>query len=421
MDTGSSKNILGFSCSSASAGPANRFVSENSEKHFLYVGNRIEKPSSWNTGAPLDKGVGIFQFDPSNGSLLFIKSVFETISVGEMCIDPERNILYAVDEVMTRPGFVKGGGGTVYAFLIDPETGDLTEINRQPSFGSLPSHLAIDKEGNYLIVTHHTGNAPVTKTVRDETGKFRLETEYDDATTVLFRLNGDGSIADPCDVVIHSGSGPDAEQTHPRVHSVVRAPGINLFAVCDKGSDAFFIYRINRDAGKLEVCADGPLKTPPGSLPRSSAFHPIRPYLYLNFEGQPIIAAYRYDNDGALRLIDKLKVVADDLQLGRKDMQSDIKVHPFGKYLYTLIREINSVSVFKIKEQTGELKRIQTLQVSSFHPRSLEFSPDGKFMVIAAPKSEEVVVWAIDSDGTVSPTNVKACQPSPGNAKFISL
>ena len=419
MNTGFPNILLGIACPSASGRVTDPSAAEESPKFFLYIGNRVEKPSSWDTKAPVGKGFGVFSFDPQSGAVHFIKSVHEHISVGEMCIDPRRNILYAVDEVMSRPSMGKGGGGGVYAFSIDPRSGDLTEINNQPSYGSLPSHLAIDYEGKYLIVINHTGNTPITKTVKDKSGHYRIVTEYDDATTVLFRLHEDGSIGDPYDVVVHSGSGPDPEQTHPRVHSVVRSPFGELFAVCDKGTDDFFMYCIEHNKAKLKVCEGGHFKASPGSLPRYSTFHPVSPYLYMNYEAKPFISAFRYDLKGTLTLFQTIRVVPEEMEIGRKDMQSDIKVHPCGKYLYTLVRGINAISVFKITKGTGELVWLQTTMLDCAHPRGFEFSPDGRFLVIAAPKSENVVVWSIGEDGTVSATGIAVSQPNPGNVKFF--
>jgi 6-phosphogluconolactonase len=390
------------------------------EKTFVYVGNRTSSPSSWETKPTTGKGFGIFRYNTKTGELELIKSaVLDKISVGATCLDSKRNILYCVDEVMTQPGYLKGGGGLVYALAIDPETGDLTEINHQPSYGSLPAYVAVDGTGKYLIVVSHTGNAPVTKTVKDASGKYRIVIEYDDATTVLYRLNDDGSIGDPCDICKHSGNGPGPEQSHPRIHSVMASPSGNLFAVCDKGSDQIFFFRINRETEKLQVCGGEGYKSIPGSSPRYSVFHPTRPYFYMNHETKAVIRAFRYDEDGKLEPICTVSALPEDCEDNPTMMQSDIRIHPSGKYLYGLIRGINAVSVFEIKEETGEIEKIQTVMLDGTGPRGCAISPDGRFMHIAALKSKEVLVWVIGEDGKLSPTGKKISQPDPGNVTFF--
>jgi 6-phosphogluconolactonase len=389
---------------------------------FVYVGNFAAKPSSWETPPTAGKGFGIFRYNQKTGELQLIQSaVLDRISVGATCLDAKRNILYCNDERMTHAGSGddKGSGGLVYALAINPKTGDLTEINHRPSHGSLPSYPAVDATGKYLIVSHHTGNTPVSKMVKDASGKYRSVFEYDDVPTVLFRLNDDGSIGDPCDAYMHSGNGPDPEQTHPRIHSVMMSPSGNLFAACDKGGDRLFFFRINRKTEKLEVCGGEGYKTFSGSLPRYSVFHPTRPYFYMNHEVKPVISAFRYDEDGKLEFIHAVDVLPEDSKVDRTVTQSDIRIHPSGKYLYDLIRGLDVVSVLAVKETTGRIERIQTVKLDGTGPRGCAISPDGMFLYAATATSQKVVVWAIGEDGKVSPTGKNVSQPSPGNVTFF--
>ena len=207
-------------------------------------------------------------------------------------LDTKRGILYCVHEVMTMPGHHVGGGGLVYAFAIDAQSGDLKEINHQPSYGSLPSYVAIDATGKYLLVTNHTGRTPITKTARDESGKFRIELEYDEASTVLFALNADGSIGDPLDIHRHHGSGPLPRQfSLPRSIRSWPRPRATSLATCeDKGGDEIVFFIIDRSRNRLQVCEGGQYRATPGeSSPRYSAFHPSLPYFYANHGNQ---AAY---------------------------------------------------------------------------------------------------------------------------------
>jgi len=384
---------------------------------FVYIGNFTETPSSWTTPPTTERGFGIFRYDKVTGELEPIKSaVMDKISVGAACLDSKRNILYCVHEALTQPGHFRGGGGLVYALAINPKTGDLTEINHQPSYGALPAYPAIDATGKYLIVVNHTGNTPITRTVQDASGDYRVVVEWDEAATVLFRLNDDGSIGAPCDIYKHSGSGPDSEQTHARVHSVMMSPSGNLFAVCDKGADMLYFFRINRKAEKLEVCSR--YKSFPGSLPRYGVFHPTRPYFYMNHEVKTAISAFRYEEDGKLEFIQAVDVLPGGSEVDRTVMQSDIRIHFNGKYLYALIRGTDVLSVFAITEPTGEIERIQTFKLEGGRPRVCAVSPDGRFLCVTLTTMHKVVVLAIGEDGKVSSTGTSIGQPSPGTVTF---
>jgi len=377
------------------------------ESTFAYVG-------SWDRyKAPPGNGFGICRYDAKTGELMLLKSVFPEIAVGAACMNPRRDVLYCTDECSTLPGKYIGGGGQVYAFAIDRVTGDLTEINHRPSYGSLPSMIAVDASGEYLVATHHTDRVPITTVVKDSSGKYEIVLEYDDSTTVLFPLEEDGSIGAPCDVYKHAGDGgPLPRQTHPQLHSVFMSPSGKLFAVCDKGNDEVVFFRINRQADKLEACGKG-FKLIPGSSPRYSVFHPTRPYFFLNYEMKAVVSSFQYDDDGKLEPICTVNALPEDCEDNLAMKQSDIKIHPSGRYLYSMIRGISAVSVFEINEETGELRRTQTVAVDGTGPRGCTISPDGRFMLIAALDSREVLVWTIGADGTLSPTGMRISQPNP--------
>jgi 6-phosphogluconolactonase (cycloisomerase 2 family) len=381
---------------------------------LVYVGN-------WDRYKPEGGiGFGIFRYHAETGDLSFLKSAIPDVTVGAACLDRRRGILYCCDEYTTLPGYYVGGGGRVFALRIDPASGDLHEINHQPSYGSLPSYVMLDRTGKYLLVTHHTDRTPVTKIVQDPAGPFRIHLEYDDATTVLFPLHADSSIGDPCDVFKHSGDGgPLRRQTHPQLHSVTMSPSGRLFAVCDKGNDEVMLFRIDEVAAKLHPC--GKSKSIPGSSPRYSAFHPTLPYLFVNHETKAVVASLRYDEEGTLEPVCTVSALPEDREDGPTVKQSDIAVHPNGRCLYSLIRGLDAVSVFEIDEKTGRIDRVQTVALDSAGPRGCAVSPDGRFLLIAALEGKEVVVWAIGDGGRLAPTGKRVSQPNPGTVTFYEM
>lgn len=385
----------------------------NEKLIYAYVG-------SWDiTKHRADIGLRVYRYDPASAEMEFIKSVAPEISVGATCFNRDLSILYCTNEFSTLPGFSSGGGGQVYAFRVDPVQGDLIEINRQPSFGSLPSYVAVDRQGTYLLATNHTGKDPITKTARDSSGKYVITLEYDDATTVLFPLNEDGSIADPCDIHRHPGTGgPLTHQTHAQLHSIMMSPSGNLFAVCDKGNDRIALIRIDREERKLLLCNGEGFEALPGSLPRYSVFHPQQPYLFVNHEGKAVVSALRYDECGNLSLICIESALPDDIQDRPGMKQSDLRIHPSGKYLYSLVRGIHAITVFEINRDTGSITRKQTVHLEGRNPRGCAISPDGNFIHVAMLDSDKVVALAIGEDGSLAPTEQSVTCPSPANITF---
>ena len=387
---------------------------------FVYIGNFRMRPQTWGMPQPSGYGIGICRFDHETGELEFIKTVHDHITAGNALLDPARNVIYFGHEDMTLPDRPYGGGGQVFAFSVDNATGDLTEINHQPSYGTLPVCLAQDPTGKFLVVPHHTGQFPITKVKRDDAGRYTTVAEYDDASIVLFPLGEDGAIGDPCDIFIQTGyGGPLKQQTHPHLHSVAVSPSGKLFVVGDKGNDQILFFRIDYLEKKLVLCGGKPFSTIPGASIRCSTFHPTHPLLFANYETKAIVASFRYDEAGALEPL----AVASALPEGTPDsltmMQSDIKVHPSGKYLYTLVRGITSASVFEIDTATGVLELIQTFKLEGTNPRSCTVSPDGRFLLVAMILSSEVLVLSIDTDGRLSSTGHKAALPHPANITFL--
>ena len=168
---------------------------------WLYAG-------TWTTSG--EGGIGIYRYDEETGETKYIKTVREDVVAGLTVADREKGILYTLDERANNPdiGEKAGGGGRVFAFRIDPETGDLTEINHQSSLGVMPAYLSWDsgkpeKGGSRgLITCNHSSGESVTKVVRDMTGRISLERQFSDTTVVHYPLRPDGSIGEPDDVVV---------------------------------------------------------------------------------------------------------------------------------------------------------------------------------------------------------------------------
>lgn len=188
--------------------------------------------------------------DRATGALTPIRSLLPGVSVGAMHLDERRRVLYVTDEDTRHGADRQGAGGSVIALAVHDD-GALVEIGRRPSYGSLPSYVAVDPTGGFLLVTNHTASAPVARLAGSRAGDYRMTLAYDTATTVLFPLGGDGGIGEPLDILVHDApAGPRPGQTHPRPHCVVASPSGAFFVVCDKGSDRILTIDVDADAGR---------------------------------------------------------------------------------------------------------------------------------------------------------------------------
>lgn len=398
----------------------------NKQKTFVYVGKWMH-----DLGAdPL--GFDIFEYEPETGAMAPAGSSEVTdIMVGSTWLDRERGVLYCTDEGEDLPGMT-GGGGRVLAFRLDRETGAMELLSVCPSCGVRPSGLITDREGCFLLVTNHAGRKPITKTVRDGFGEIRILTECDEANTVLFRLRGDGGVDKPVDVFRHTITGALPSQNNPHPHQVANSPDGRLFAVCDKGGDAIYLFRLDRERCRLVLTGDAPYRDLPGSSPRYGVFHPELPFYFMNHETKPLVHAFRYRPDGGLDLLDTQDVLPEGycLPAGVPARQvaesSDLRLHPDGKTLYDIVRGLDIVVVYQVDPETGKLSKRQTVCLAKdgekAGARGCAISPDGRFLHAALLGCDRLVALPIGEDGLLGePRTIREQVCHPANITFWTV
>jgi 6-phosphogluconolactonase (cycloisomerase 2 family) len=383
---------------------------------FAYIG-------SWNVRG-VSRAFSVCGYNPESGKLTLIKEgVGGAICVGSVYIDRARALLYCTDE---RPGFPEErvGGGRIYVFRIDSKNGELHSIDRSPSWGAQPSYVIMDDTGKYLLVTNYgSRDAYAVRTHRDEDGRHVMDVTYSDSSLVLLPLKPDGSIGEPCDIFTLPGSGPKSYQATAHAHCVQRSPSGKLFAVCDKGADRVYMFRIDYERNKLILCDGSPFDGTPGSAPRYCAFHPSLPYLFINKEGESTVTSFRYDEDGHLEHICTINSLPEESD-PHVDiiMQSDFQIDRQGKYIYDLHRVVNMVSVLEVDEGTGALHLVQSVKLDADNLRGCDLSPDGHFLLVTGVGSGKVFSIPIGADGRLErPASIMEGLSTPGTVDIVSF
>lgn len=382
------------------------------KKVFAYIG-------SWDVrGTP--RAFGICAYNSETGKLDLIKEgAGGTICVGCACIDTERGLLYCTDE---KPGFPQErvGGGRIHVLKIVPESGELIKIDCSTSWGAQPSYVRMDGTGQYLVVSNYgSRDAYSITTHKSDDGRYVLDINYSDSSVVLVKLNEDGTIGEACDIFTLQGSGPKHYQVSPHAHCVEVSPSGKMFAVCDKGADRLYMLKIDYTSGKFVLCGK-PYESNPGSAPRYCVFHPTRPYLFFNKEGENTVTSLRYDEHGQLEHICTIRSLPEAIDPHKDIMQSDLKISRSGKYIYDLHRISNTISVLKVCDENGAIELIQSIRTDINNPRACAFSPDEKFLLVTSWLSNEVFSFPIGEDGRLSPaTSVLKDVLLPGTINFF--
>src|SRR4029077_8475070 len=118
-------------------------------------------------------------------------------------------------------------GGAVSAFAIDAKTGALKFLNQVPTRGAGPCHIALDKNGAFVLVAN-----------------------YDGGSIVSFPVHDDGSLGTASGFVQHSGAGPDKErQEGPHAHWIGTSPDDRFALAVDLGLDQVIVYGFDPSKG----------------------------------------------------------------------------------------------------------------------------------------------------------------------------
>lgn len=380
-------------------------------KTYLYIG-------AWNKPSEFGEcGITVAEYDPKKAKITPIATQFPQISCGAMKVDPEKKILYVVDERREIEG--KTFGGMLYAFAIRPETGMLMPLSAGPAFGVQPSFLEYD--GAYLLETNHATDQYIIRTERDAEGKFHAVKIKDESSVVLFARKADGSVGEALDVLTFDQKEWDVPEVgsssarNSHIHAVVKLPGTDRYVVTDKGLDA--VYTLAIDEGSKKLVWIGTWKSAAESSPRYLALHPTKPLLYLNYETRSTLSVLEYDLNGSLR--ERATVPVSGLySQEEKTAPSDIIVDPAGENLYLLLRGKQEVSWFALDADGMPGWRANIAMNNTWGGRKMEFSPDGRFLLAAGFPDDEVTVFEITKNGEMVYAGKRNCA-HPGALAFF--
>ena len=356
-----------------------------SSAFFVYVGTYTGKGS---------KGIYLCRFDAASGALECVGKAAGRPNPTFLAIDPKGTHLYSVSE---KRGFFGRRGSSVNAFALDPGTGTLTVINRQPSGGSGPCHVAVDREGRCVVVAN-----------------------YASGSVALFPVLDGGGLGEASDVRQHHGSSADHErQAGPHTHSVTFSPDNRFAFAADLGLDKIMIYRLDASDGKL-VPHDPPWSAVrPGSGPRHFAFHPNSRFAYLVNELSSTMTVFAYDAERAvLAEIQTLSALPADFK--GASYCADVHVAASGRFVYASNRGHDSIAVFRVDEESGMVSVVGHDSTEGKWPRSFVIDPTGDFLLAANQDGDSIVVFRLsDGTGRLTPTGHTVSLSKPVCLKMV--
>ena len=344
---------------------------------FVYVGTyTFPGTAPGGTHQSQAKGIYVFRMNPSDGGLTLLQ-IAEIPNPSYLALDPTLNHLYSVNEMTA---------GAVSAYVVNQANGMLTPLNTLvPTNGQDTTHLSVQPSGHYLFAASYTS------------GNFQV-----------FPILADGSIGTMTDNFqsIGNGTGPNpARQEGPHAHQILTdLDGNNVFGV-DLGADKVNVWNLD-STGRLIANTVPLAPIASGSGPRHMAFHPDRQHAYVLSELASSVTVFDYDPVRAAFIWQQtISTLPPDFS--GTNTTAEIRIHPNGRFLYNTNRGHNSVTIFEIEPETGELEVIGWESTRGEWPRGMNLDPSGSFLYAANQNTDNIAVFRID--------------PASGKLQFSSL
>ncbi len=287
--------------------------------------------------------------------------------------------------------------GFASAFSIDRKTGKLTLINRQPTEGKAPCHLALDKSRRNLIVANYTSG-----------------------TVTVLPVAADGRLGAPSAVVQHTGSSVNRQrQAGPHAHCTTFDPAYRLLFACDLGLDKVMAYELDAAKGTLTAHSPAFASVKPGSGPRHIDFRPDGRFAYVLNEMTSTVTAFAYDaKTGTLTERQTLSTLPPSFS--GSNSGAEISVHPSGKFVYSSNRGHDSIALFRIDPAQGTLTFVEAQGTGGRTPRNFAIDPAGRYLFAANQDSGTMLIFTIDqATGQLKPSGSPVAVPSPVCVRFL--
>jgi 6-phosphogluconolactonase len=235
----------------------------------------------------------------------------------------------------------------------------------------------------------------------------------------VLSLEKDGSLDAQTAFVQHVGSSVHPQrQTKPYAHWVRTDPSNKFALAADLGTDQIVVYQFDAATGRLAPNDPPAGKLAPGSGPRHLAYHPNGRWIYAVQELANEVVAFHWDSGkGTLAQFQAVKTLADTFK--DPSTAAEIAVRADGKFLYVTNRGEDSVVVYAIDAESGELTFKQRVSSGGKVPRYFSLDPSNQWLLVANQDGGNVVVFQIDAKtGELSQKGEPVALPRPMGVVF---
>jgi 6-phosphogluconolactonase len=290
-----------------------------------------------------------------------------------IAFDPEQNFLYTTSEVF------EWHEGIVTSYALDPRSGELTYINKQPTLGHLSAFVSLDRRRRHLLVSNYSMQPAATRP-----GK----------ALVILPLEA-GTIKPASDSVMRAGTGPNTErQERSHAHCLVEIPDGRL-VTADLGTDEVAFYDFDAEVGRLSEEPAEIVSMPPGSGPRHLVCSEDGARIHiLNEMTQTVALLVRAGLGKPYEIAQTISTLPEGADTS--GTSAGIVLSLDGRFLFTSNRGHDSIMAFRVDIGSGRLTQIGSCASGGRTPRTFAIDPSGRFLIVANQEGRNLTILRID-------------------------
>lgn len=326
--------------------------------------------------------------------------------------DPQTNTLYGCSESIEEDGLIIG-----YKLECN---GKMKATSMQTARGTSTCYLTLDNQGRNLLFVNYWDSSLGSLPIANE-GELHPVRGFIKPDKVVSRDRSD-----------HLKN----RQLEAHAHAIVLDPfeGGNIAYVPDLGRDCIRQYRYDPASGEFMELNEIPSAEGEGPHgPRYIEFHPTMEIAYVVNELSSLISVFRYNREEAqkiweespetactLELIQQISTVPEDYTdyntCGR------VTVHTSGEFVLVSNRGHDSITVYRVDQETGLLETVDTFPTLGETPRHFQLNRSGDILVAANQDTDSVVVFDFDvNTGTLMHNGLKYDIESPNFVCFVNV
>lgn len=314
--------------------------------------------------------------------------------------------------------FVGGyGAEPVRAYDLDMATGALTERMPRIDAGPEPTCLTLDASRSHLYVCNEDDSAEggvtsftlhaegtleklnhqlgsdggFTALALSPDGKLLAGAGYNGGSASTFSIGADGAVGAE---VGNADFGGEAQ-----THYCAFDPSGKYLLATTKGLN---------EVQQLRVLADGTISpNSPASVstaetgPRHLAVHPNGKLAFVVTERGSTLIPYQLAANGTLTAGVSVSTLPSDYQ--GQNTGAHVELAPGGQLLYVSNRGHDSIGVFQVDQQTGELTLKKHFPTNGASPHDFDIDASGKVLITANRKGNSLSVFHVEADGMLTP------------------